>query len=101
MSASMSYLYREPSSVEIGKYLAALRLDPCVYCGAPFAAVDHLRPRDKGGPNRYDNVVPACSFCNSSKGRASLMGFLLARQYEDVRQAAERVVAYIRTMRQI
>ena len=40
----------------------------CVYCAAPAATVDHVRPLARGGWEHESNLVPACRWCNSSKG---------------------------------
>lgn len=45
----------------------------CAYCLRPFSAaliatMDHVRPKSKGGTNRMDNLVLACSPCNQLKG---------------------------------
>lgn len=39
----------------------------CIYCNDPYEAVDHLTPLSKGGLHALWNLVPACTFCNSSK----------------------------------
>lgn len=43
----------------------------CAYCCedcSNFPTIDHLLPRSKGGGNRLENLVLACSKCNSEKG---------------------------------
>lgn len=49
-------------------YADVLAAGPCVYCGAPSAHVDHVRPLTQGGHEAEYNLVPACRTCNSSKG---------------------------------
>lgn len=39
----------------------------CAYCQDPFESWDHMNPVSKGGETEPGNIVPACSFCNSSK----------------------------------
>lgn len=39
----------------------------CVYCGGSANSVDHVIPRSRGGNNDPENLVAACTFCNSSK----------------------------------
>lgn len=39
----------------------------CQYCGAKAESIDHIRPRSKGGPHTWDNVVAACRPCNTKK----------------------------------
>ena len=45
----------------------------CAYCGRTMhkgerLTRDHLEPVSEGGLTTQDNIVPACSSCNSSKG---------------------------------
>jgi 5-methylcytosine-specific restriction endonuclease McrA len=40
----------------------------CVYCGARADTIDHVRPRSRGGPHAWTNVVAACGRCNHKKG---------------------------------
>lgn len=40
----------------------------CAYCRGPYEHVDHVVPLAAGGDNYPDNLVPACSACNLSKG---------------------------------
>ncbi|TAE54778.1 MAG: HNH endonuclease [Nostocales cyanobacterium] len=41
----------------------------CQYCGTnKNLTLDHVVPRSKGGLHTWDNVVTACSRCNSLKG---------------------------------
>ena len=40
----------------------------CTSCGGPAETMDHLIPRLRHGPDSADNLVPACRWCNSSKG---------------------------------
>ena len=47
----------------------------CAYCGRTMhkgerLTRDHLEPVSSGGTTTQDNIVPACSSCNSSKGAA-------------------------------
>lgn len=63
-----------------GLYKEALRHDPCAYCPAPAAHIDHIVPRDQAGPDSWDNLTGACSACNSSKRNLSLLSYLLARK---------------------
>ncbi len=44
----------------------------CMYCGREHAArdltFDHVVPRSQGGRTEWDNILSACSHCNSHKG---------------------------------
>ena len=45
--------------------------DTCQYCGKIFARkdlnLDHIIPRDRGGPTTWENVVCSCIPCNTRK----------------------------------
>jgi 5-methylcytosine-specific restriction endonuclease McrA len=53
----------------------------CAYCGKSTEklTMDHIVPVSKGGQHTQSNVVPACSFCNTSKGSRDLATFLASR----------------------
>ena len=42
-------------------------------CGKPANTIDHVIPIARGGAHSIDNVVPACGFCNCSKGNKPLL----------------------------
>ena len=46
----------------------------CQYCGkqSKSLTIDHIIPKSKGGPNTWENVVAACSKCNSKKADKNL-----------------------------
>ena len=48
----------------------------CLYCGGYFTFAelsrDHVHPKSRGGPDRWENVVAACKRCNQRKGSALL-----------------------------
>lgn len=59
----------------------------CAYCGmsltpdsvetiegkyASWMQVDHVQPKAKGGLHAFENMMPACRSCNTSKGHKSL-----------------------------
>lgn len=49
----------------------------CVFCGADHdLSTDHLIPRSRGGSDEADNLVLACSSCNSSRGNRGVFEFL-------------------------
>lgn len=52
----------------------------CKYCYEPLtvrnATADHKRARAIGGNNSRDNIVAACSDCNSLKGALSTQEFM-------------------------
>jgi len=49
-------------------YIEVATSGPCVYCGAPPAHADHIRPLALGGHEARYNLAPACQRCNQSKG---------------------------------
>ena len=42
----------------------------CQYCGkqSKDLTIDHVVPRHRGGPHRWENLVSACKACNHRKG---------------------------------
>ncbi len=43
----------------------------CQYCGNLVGSgftLDHVRPRSRGGPSTWENLVTACKPCNNVKG---------------------------------
>lgn len=61
------------------EYAKVLRGDPCSYCGAPMAHIDHIDAIARGGDGAWDNLTAACGFCNSSKSTRRLLDFMLYR----------------------
>ncbi|MGW0247172.1 HNH endonuclease [Nocardia goodfellowii] len=39
----------------------------CGYCAGWARTVDHIRPRSRGGPNTWSNLIACCAPCNSVK----------------------------------
>jgi 5-methylcytosine-specific restriction endonuclease McrA len=39
----------------------------CGYCASWAPTVDHIRPRSRGGPNTWGNLIACCAPCNSIK----------------------------------
>lgn len=65
----------------------------CLYCGSSRrVTLDHVVPWVDGGRN-FANLVAACSSCNTSKGRLSVLEFLRKRRdlspHDIIRRAAE------------
>lgn len=52
------------------EYLLSRTYGGCGYCGAPLTAdtaqIDH---QDPFGPDAVSNYLPACAYCNASKGQ--------------------------------
>jgi hypothetical protein len=62
----------------------------CYYCGKPLGTSaekghpneltkDHVIPRERGGPDELENLVPACRSCNTMKGPRTADEFMRAR----------------------
>jgi 5-methylcytosine-specific restriction endonuclease McrA len=79
---SESLVLEEPSVVRLSRYVRVpfprrrslnrravfVRDDhTCQYCGAAAESIDHVIPRSRGGEHVWENVVAACSRCNTSK----------------------------------
>lgn len=48
----------------------------CAYCGHGATSWDHIIPVSEGGGSTKENIVPACSSCNSSKKNQDLIRWL-------------------------
>lgn len=59
---------------------------PCFYCGCPARALDHKIPHRRGGETCWDNLVPACPFCNSRKH---------VRDVEEFRASLQRLASVV------
>ncbi len=53
----------------------------CAYCGHSADTVDHLIPRLRHGPDSADNLVPACRWCNSSKGSRDVFDWATSKEF--------------------
>jgi 5-methylcytosine-specific restriction endonuclease McrA len=53
----------------------------CAYCGVENVPlqVEHIRPRGRGGSNRFSNLTLACEPCNTRKGTQSIEEFLAGK----------------------
>lgn len=55
----------------------------CVYCGLKKSrtkmTLDHVVPREFGGPTISNNLVPACKKCNAEKSNMTVEDFLQIR----------------------
>lgn len=67
----------------------------CQYCGARAESIDHVIPRSRGGSHTWENVVAACSRCNTHKRDRSVedAGMTLHRRPEAPRQLSWVAVA--------
>ena len=58
------------TSQDIGK----LYHQNCIYCGSiKKIEIDHVIPLSRGGNHSIGNLVPACQYCNRSKGSKTIM----------------------------
>ncbi|MBK9255819.1 MAG: HNH endonuclease [Saprospiraceae bacterium] len=52
----------------------------CNYCGSTEKlTLDHIFPQKYGGQDNAENLIFACRFCNSSKGKKDLMEWMNCR----------------------
>ena len=66
-----NYLYVKPKQLALTRNNIIKRDDSeCQYCGKKASAmtIDHVIPKDKGGKDKWDNLVAACKKCNIYKG---------------------------------
>jgi 5-methylcytosine-specific restriction endonuclease McrA len=57
----------------------------CAYCGAASDALqrDCVLPISRGGRYTWDNVVPACRSCNTSKCNTEVTGWLRRKRLDE------------------
>ena len=85
---SPSMQMKVPSVIKLRKYVSFNSLDivlnrknllmrdhsSCQYCGSKSnLTIDHIIPKQKGGNDSWENLIIACSPCNSRKGNRSLL----------------------------
>ncbi len=66
-----NYLYVKPKQLALTRNNIIKRDDSeCQYCGKKASAmtIDHVIPKDKGGKDKWENLVAACKKCNIYKG---------------------------------
>lgn len=54
----------------------------CYWCGGDFESIDHVVPVARGGLDLLDNLVPACTRCNSLKSDADPEGWQRLREQQ-------------------
>lgn len=57
----------------------------CAYCEKRANSIDHLIPRLRDGPDSADNLVPACRWCNSSKGGRDVLRWAESKGFMPLR----------------
>lgn len=76
------FVIHDKANAEIRKKVWDLTGGHCVYCdvqlvdggtGANSFVVEHVVPRSSGGPDRFENYVPACSSCNIHKSNGHVL----------------------------
>lgn len=61
-------------------YAELLLGDPCSFCGAPSATVDHIDALSRGGVDEWHNLTAACVSCNSRKWAMPLLLTMLGTE---------------------
>jgi hypothetical protein len=57
----------------------------CVFCGSPTKlSIDHLISRNRGGEDSPDNLVLACTSCNSSRGDKGVFEWLGLKEKDNL-----------------
>lgn len=76
-------LHKKSGKIDTATIKEIFKLDNyiCQYCNQRGGELtnDHIIPLSQGGENIKDNLVTACRTCNISKGKKSLLEFLLYR----------------------
>jgi len=77
----------------------------CAYCGCTpkrgqRLTRDHLQPSSEGGRTSQDNIVPACSACNSSKGAEDFKSWFMRQPFFS-QERLNRIFKWRSIMRQV
>lgn len=77
----------------------------CAYCGCTpkrnqHLTRDHLEPVSAGGTTTQDNIVPACSSCNSSKGAEDFKDWFFKQPFFS-QERLNRIFKWRTIMRQV
>jgi 5-methylcytosine-specific restriction endonuclease McrA len=64
---------------------AGRQYGPCFYCGGKADTLDHRMPRERGGSDRSENLVPACRNCNGQKGTLAVEEYRIFLMLERAR----------------
>jgi len=77
----------------------------CAYCGCTpkrnqRLTRDHLQPVSNGGSTTPDNIVPACSSCNSSKGADDFKDWYMRQPFFS-QERLNRIFKWRMIMRQV
>ena len=69
----------------------------CAYCGADaMLTKDHVIPITKGGKTSADNVIPACTSCNSSKSNRDMIEWFTSRPFYK-KERLEAIIKYLQS----
>lgn len=90
---------RQRGDLDLVAYLRLVLGDPCCYCGAPSAVLDHVTPKVRDGSDQWSNLTASCSRCNLQKRALSLLGFLGWRNHEREREQALALEAEAKRLR--
>jgi 5-methylcytosine-specific restriction endonuclease McrA len=71
----------------------------CAYCGSPHnLTMDHVVPISKGGKTTIDNVIPACSSCNSSKQARDIIEWYTSQPFYS-KNRLDNIIKFVTTRR--
>lgn len=72
--------------------------DRCAYCGKKLKLTqDHFEPLSKAGAYTQNNIIPACTVCNSSKNDRDFMEWYPTYKYFS-EERADTIINYINAM---
>ena len=72
--------YRSGAWRRLRNVVFELKGKKCAYCKKLAICVDHKIPISRGGTNHFDNLQPACVYCNSQKLNKTHMEYLSVRK---------------------
>lgn len=79
--------YGVESTLTLAEVRAILSIERCAYCHAETPqekrTLDHVQPLTDNGVNTFENVVMACSTCNSAKHNRPAYDFIMKKAHKD------------------
>lgn len=71
----------------------------CAYCGSHSRlTMDHVVPVSRGGKTTLDNIIPACSSCNSSKQARDIIEWYTSQPFYS-KNRLDNIIKFVTTRR--
>ena len=86
--------YGAPGELTLSDVESVMSSGRCFYCeSTKKLGIDHVIPLHIGGPNRSENIVCCCHYCNQSKRRADRPG-RWSQLYDECQQCGTNAIRH-------